>query len=78
MAMLALTRRKGESIMINEDIEVVVIGIQGEQVKLGIVAPQNIKIHRREIYDLILKENKAAIESAEKIDAADIKNLLNQ
>ncbi len=58
--MLALTRKKGESIIISDNIEVVVLGIQGEQVKLGIVAPKSISIHRKEIYEQIQLENLAA------------------
>lgn len=59
--MLALTRKKGESIIINDDIEVVVLSVSGEQVKLGIVAPKEIPVHRKEIYDLIQKENEQAL-----------------
>ena len=58
--MLALTRKKGESVMISNDIEVVVLSVQGEQVKLGFIAPKNITIHRREIYQQIQEENRAA------------------
>jgi len=58
--MLALTRRKGESIVINENIEIVVLGIQGEQVKLGIVAPKNVAVHRKEVFEQIRTENVAA------------------
>lgn len=58
--MLALTRRKGESIFLGNDIEVVVLSIQGDQVKLGFSAPKTITIHRKEIYDQIQAENKAA------------------
>lgn len=58
--MLALTRKIGESIVINDNIEVVVIGIQGDQIKLGIVAPKEISVHRKEIYKQIQHENKQA------------------
>ena len=58
--MLALTRKKGESIMIADNIEIVVISVQGEQAKIGIVAPKNISVHRKEIYDQIVEENKEA------------------
>lgn len=58
--MLALTRKRGESIIIGDDIEVVVIGIQNDQVKLGIVAPKDISIHRKEIYERIQDENRMA------------------
>ena len=61
--MLALTRRKGESIIINENIEVVIIGVQGDQVKLGIVAPLSVAVHRKEIYEQIAKENREAYNS---------------
>ena len=58
--MLALTRKKGESIIISDDVEVVVLSIQGEQVKLGIIAPKRISVHRKEIYEQIQAENKEA------------------
>jgi carbon storage regulator len=62
--MLALSRKKGDSIIIGDNIEVVVLGISGEQVKLGIVAPKNITVHRKEIYELIQKENISASKSS--------------
>lgn len=62
--MLALTRKKGSSIMIGGDIEITVLGIQGEQVKLGIVAPKNISVHRKEIFEQIQKENAEAVQSS--------------
>ena len=58
--MLALTRKKSESIMIGDNVEVIVLGVQGEQVKLGIIAPKSISIHRKEIYEQIQAENKEA------------------
>ncbi|MBI2914871.1 MAG: carbon storage regulator CsrA [Firmicutes bacterium] len=54
--MLVLTRRVDESIMIGDDIKVTVIDIRGEQVKLGIVAPKSIPVHREEIYREIQEE----------------------
>ena len=68
--MLALTRRKGESIVINENIEVVVLGIQGEQVKLGIVAPKNVAVHRKEVFEQIKAENRAAAQSGQDLQGA--------
>lgn len=59
--MLALTRKIGDSIVIGGGIEVVVLGIQGEQVKLGINAPKDISILRKEIYQQITDENKQAV-----------------
>jgi carbon storage regulator len=61
--MLVLARRTNESIMIGDDIEVVVIDIKGDQVKLGIKAPKKVTVHRKEIYDEIKQENIAAISS---------------
>lgn len=58
--MLALTRKKGESIMVGNDVELVVLGVQGDQVKLGFVAPRNISIHRKEIFEQIQAENREA------------------
>ena len=58
--MLALTRKKGESIIIGDDIEIVVLEIVGDKVRLGIEAPREITIHRQEIYLQIQEENKEA------------------
>ena len=60
--MLALSRKINESIMIGHDIEITVLEIKGEQVKLGINAPKNISIYRKEIYMQIEEANKAAAE----------------
>ncbi len=56
--MLALTRKKGETIVINDNIEVTVLGTNGDQVKLGISAPKEIPVFRKEIYEQIQLENK--------------------
>jgi carbon storage regulator len=58
--MLVLTRKIGESIQIGDDIEVKVVSVDGEQIKLGIEAPKNVDIHRQEIYELIQEENRKA------------------
>ncbi len=58
--MLILSRKKEQSIMIGNDIEIVVIDIQGDQVKLGINAPKNVSIHRKEVFLEIQEENKKA------------------
>lgn len=55
--MLVLTRRHNESIMIGDSVEVIVVEVKGDQVKLGIRAPKNIKVHRKEVYLAIQKEN---------------------
>jgi carbon storage regulator len=59
--MLALTRKKGESIMVGDNVEVIVLGLQGEQVRLGIIAPKNVAIHRKEIFEQIQSENREAL-----------------
>lgn len=59
--MLALTRKKGESIIVGDNIEVVVLGVTGEQVRLGIIAPKTISVHRKEIFEQIRNENKEAM-----------------
>jgi carbon storage regulator len=61
--MLVLARRLNESIMIGDDIEIVVIDIKGDQVKLGIKAPRKVTVHRKEIYQEIKQENIAAMGS---------------
>ncbi|SFC24076.1 carbon storage regulator CsrA [Peribacillus sp. B-H-3] len=59
--MLVLTRKTGESIMIGDDIEITIVAVEGEQIKLGIQAPKDIDIHRKEIYLSIQQENSAAM-----------------
>ena len=58
--MLALTRKKGESLVLNNDIEVTVLEIRGDQVKLGVKAPREVPVYRKEVYIQIQKENEAA------------------
>lgn len=59
--MLVLTRKTGETLMLGDDIQVKVISIDGDQVKIGIDAPKTLKIYRHEIFEAIQKENEAAI-----------------
>ena len=56
--MLVLSRKKNESIVINNDITIVVVEIRGDKVRLGVEAPKEIPVHRREVYDAI-KRNEA-------------------
>ena len=58
--MLALTRKKGESLVLNNDIEVTVLEIRGDQVKIGVKAPREVPVYRKEVYLQIQKENEAA------------------
>jgi carbon storage regulator len=58
--MLVLTRKLGESIAIDDHIKIVVVQIKGKQVRLGIEAPKETKIHREEVYLAIQEQNKAA------------------
>ncbi len=59
--MLALTRKKGESIIIDDNIEITILGTNGDQVKIGISAPKNIPIYRKEIYEQIQEENRESV-----------------
>ncbi|MDA8233882.1 MAG: carbon storage regulator CsrA [Clostridia bacterium] len=58
--MLVVTRRQGEKIVIGNDIEIIILDIKGEQVKIGLNAPKNVTIYRNEIYEEIIKNNKEA------------------
>lgn len=59
--MLILTRKQGESIRIGHQIEVKIVAVEGDQIKLGISAPRDIDIYRSEIYEAIQKENSQAV-----------------
>jgi carbon storage regulator len=71
--MLVLTRKENESIMIGNEIEVKVLDLKDNQVKLGIVAPRSVAVHRREIYLAIQAENAKA---AEQTPVGDISKLI--
>ncbi|SDC11857.1 carbon storage regulator [Terribacillus halophilus] len=62
--MLVLTRKVGESLQIGDDIELKVLSIDGEQIKLGIDAPRDIAIHRKEVYLAIEQENSTAADTS--------------
>lgn len=70
--MLALSRKKDEAIVINDDIEIKVVEIKGDQVKIGISAPKSVPIYRKEVYVQIQEANKAATNS---VDADTLKNI---
>ena len=59
--MLALTRKKGESIMINNNIEISILEIRGDQIKIGISAPKDVPVYRKEVYNQIQEETKEAV-----------------
>lgn len=72
--MLVLTRKQGESLYIDGTIKVVVHAIKGNQVRIGVDAPPNVKIYREEIYLQILEENKSAADLSSK-QASDLKGV---
>ncbi|MEM6366318.1 MAG: carbon storage regulator CsrA [Planctomycetota bacterium] len=57
--MLVLSRKKNESIVIDNDIRIVVVEIRGDKVRLGVEAPREVPVHRREVYDAIQRSNEA-------------------
>lgn len=66
--MLALSRKKNEAIIIENNIEITILEIKGEQVKLGISAPKEVPVYRKEVY-LEIQEANAAATKAESVDA---------
>ncbi|RPJ08923.1 MAG: carbon storage regulator [Spirochaetaceae bacterium] len=75
--MLILTRKPNESIMIGDLIEVSVVDIKGDQVKIGISAPKNVKVYRKEVYVAIQEENIAALKAQPGV-LPELGNLFNQ
>jgi carbon storage regulator len=65
--MLVLSRQRDETIIIGDDIEITVVDIRGDKVRLGVSAPKEISVHRKEVYDAIRRESR---EAAEKEQAA--------
>ena len=62
--MLVLSRKKDESIMIGDHIEIKILAVEGEQIKLGIVAPKTVKVHRSEVFEAIQAQNKEALSAS--------------
>jgi carbon storage regulator len=63
--MLVLSRQRDETIMIGDDIEITIVDIRGDKVRLGITAPSQIAVHRKEVYDAIKAENQRAAQAAD-------------
>ena len=61
--MLALSRRKNEALIINNNVEITILEIKGEQVKIGITAPKDVPVYRKEVYAQIQDANKEAVET---------------
>ena len=64
--MLVLSRQRDESIMIGDNVEIIIVDVRGDKVRLGITAPKEIPVHRREIYDAIQREKNQKKEPQEK------------
>jgi len=62
--MLVLSRKKDESIVIGDHIEIKILAVEGEQIKLGIVAPKTVKVHRSEVFEAIQAQNKEALSAS--------------
>lgn len=61
--MLALSRKKNEALVINNNVEITILDIKGDQVKVGIAAPKDVPVYRKEVYLQIQESNKNALES---------------
>ena len=68
--MLILTRRVGETVMIGDDVTITVLGVKGNQVRVGINAPKHVAVHREEIYERIKREQQPEDVGADKAKAA--------
>lgn len=67
--MLILTRRVGETLMIGDEVTVTVLGVKGNQVRIGVNAPKDVAVHREEIYDRIKQEGQEAIDNSPNEDS---------
>jgi carbon storage regulator len=70
--MLVLSRQRDQTIMIGDDIEITVVDIRGDKVRLGITAPKSVPVHRKEVYEAIRRENQAAAQ----VQPQDVKDVL--
>ena len=76
--MLVLTRKRNESIIINDNVEVYVVDIGNDQVKIGIKAPKEVSIHRKEVYDNIKSQMKIAAQSDKVAELKDIQKKIDK
>ena len=74
--MLVLTRKKDQTLVINDNIEITVLDIQGDQIRLGVNAPRSVKIFRKELYLEIMAENKNAALTTTHVAAGELSGLL--
>ncbi len=72
--MLVLSRQRDETIMIGDDVEITVVDIRGDKVRLGITAPRHIQVHRKEVYDAIKREN----QQAAKLSPRDVSDVIER
>ncbi|MDU4695602.1 MAG: carbon storage regulator CsrA [Paenibacillus sp.] len=76
--MLVLRRKVGETVMIGDDIQIQILGIEGDQIKIGFLAPKEVSILRKELYQGIVAENLAAKEQTSHLQQEQILNLLKK
>ena len=76
--MLVLSRKENESIIINNEIEIKIVHIKPDQVKIGIIAPKEVRIFRKEIFQEIMKENQEAQNKASKDDLKGLMEKINK
>lgn len=74
--MLALSRKMGESIIVDNNIEITILEVKGEQVKIGVTAPKSVPVYRKEIYVQIQGANKEAVNNSDNMSA--VKAFLKQ
>ena len=72
--MLVLSRQRDETIMIGDDVEITIVDIRGDKVRLGITAPRQIQVHRKEVYEAIKREN----QQAAKLSPRDVSDLVER
>lgn len=75
--MLVLSRKTGQKLIINENIEITIIETRGDSVKIGINAPKNVKIYREEIFEEIRKNNKQSVNNILQTNIDDVINIMN-